>query len=116
MWKKPTGETRNGKITKLFTFKGIGREEAAEAQAGDIAMIAGLADIYIGENHHDGQEAEPLPAIHVDEPTIALNFLVNNSSFCRARRKVCHIASNTRAFGKKELETKRWPQGGFCAE
>lgn len=101
--KKPTGETRNGKITKLFTFKGIAREEAAEAQAGDIVMIAGLADIYIGETITTDQEAEPLPAIHVDEPTIALNFLVNNSPFAGREGKFV-TSRQIRERLEKELE------------
>lgn len=75
------GETRPGKITKLFTFKGIAREEVTEAKAGDIVMVAGLPNIYIGETIAESSEQKPLPAISIDEPTISLNFLVNNSPF-----------------------------------
>ncbi|HUO56167.1 MAG TPA: translational GTPase TypA [Candidatus Paceibacterota bacterium] len=89
--KKPNGETRMGKISKIFTFKGLQKVEVgtnvaglpaeASAEAGDIAMIAGLPDIFIGETIASDQGAEPLPAIAIDEPTITLNFLVNNSPF-----------------------------------
>ncbi|MDO8567062.1 MAG: translational GTPase TypA [bacterium] len=79
--KKPNGETRTGRTTKIFTFKGLERVETAEATAGDIALIAGLPDIYIGETVTTDENAATLPAIAVDEPTIALNFLVNNSPF-----------------------------------
>ncbi|MFA5048841.1 MAG: translational GTPase TypA [Patescibacteria group bacterium] len=79
--KKPDGETRTGKISKLFTFRGLKREEVAEASAGDIAMVAGLPDIYIGETICNSADQEPLPAISIDEPTICLNFLVNSSPF-----------------------------------
>lgn len=79
--KKPDGEVRTGRTTKVFTFKGLERVETDEAKAGDIALIAGLPDIYIGETVTTNESAAPLPAIAVDEPTIALNFLVNNSPF-----------------------------------
>jgi len=79
--KKPSGETRTGKVTKIFTFRGLEKIESSEAGAGDIVMIAGLPDIYIGETVAAEAAAEPLPAIAVDEPTIALTFLVNNSPF-----------------------------------
>ncbi|OGZ94969.1 MAG: GTP-binding protein TypA [Candidatus Sungbacteria bacterium RIFCSPHIGHO2_01_FULL_50_25] len=79
--KKPSGEARSGKITKIFTFKGLQKIESTEARAGDIALIAGLPDIDIGETITSDADALPLPAIGVDEPTIALNFLVNNSPF-----------------------------------
>ncbi|MFA6422653.1 MAG: translational GTPase TypA [Candidatus Buchananbacteria bacterium] len=79
--KQPTGEIRNGKITKLFSFKGLAREEVAEATAGDIVMVAGLPDIFIGETICVSDSQEALPAISIDEPTICLNFLVNNSPF-----------------------------------
>lgn len=79
--KKPGQAARSGKITKMFTFRGLKREETAEAIAGDIVLIAGLPDIDIGETVSDKEDAEALPEIAVDEPTITLNFLVNNSPF-----------------------------------
>ncbi len=79
--KKPTGEARTGKITKLYTFNGTERKEVSEAVAGDIVMFAGLPDIFIGETVCENDTQEALPAIHIDEPTISLNFLVNDSPF-----------------------------------
>lgn len=79
--KKPDGATRTGRTVKVFTFNGLERVETDTAEAGDIVMVAGLPDIYIGETITTSESAEPLPSIHVDEPTIALNFLVNNSPF-----------------------------------
>jgi GTP-binding protein len=79
--KKTDGTTEEGKVTKLFTFHATSREEEAVAEAGDIVMIAGLPNIYIGDTITDDPSVEALPAIKVDEPTIALNFLVNNSPF-----------------------------------
>ncbi len=76
-----SGETRQGKITKIFTFDGLKRVEVSQAQTGDIAMIAGLSDIFIGETVCADSSQEALPAISIDEPTISLNFLVNNSPF-----------------------------------
>jgi len=75
------GETRKRRVTKLFTFYGIERREVTEAVAGDIVMVAGIPDIFIGETISETAEQKPLPAIMIDEPTIALNFLVNNSPF-----------------------------------
>ena len=79
--KKPNGESRVGKIIKIFIFEGLEKKEVQEVSAGDIAMIAGLSDIDIGETVMSDADSEPLPAIAVDEPTITLNFLVNNSPF-----------------------------------
>lgn len=79
--KNQNGHTRTGKITKLFTFHGMERREATEALAGDIVMIAGLPDIYIGETVCANADQESLSAIKIDEPTISLNFLVNDSPF-----------------------------------
>ncbi|MEK7081345.1 MAG: translational GTPase TypA [Patescibacteria group bacterium] len=101
--KKPSGEMRSGKITKIFTFKGVAKVEAEEASAGDIAIIAGLPDIYIGETITTDQGAEPLPAIKVDEPTIALNFLVNNSPFAGREGKFV-TSRQIRERLEKELE------------
>lgn len=79
--KKPNGETYTGKITKLFTFEGIQKKEVQEATSGDIVMIAGIPNIYIGETIGGTDSVEALPAINIDEPTISLNFLVNDSPF-----------------------------------
>jgi GTP-binding protein len=78
---KMNGEKYKGKITKLYTFEGIKRVETAETVAGDIVMIAGLPEIYIGDTVAGAENSEPLPAINIDEPTISLNFLVNDSPF-----------------------------------
>ncbi len=77
--KKPDGTTRVGKVTKLFSFKGLQKTEIPSTEAGDIVLVAGLPDIYIGETVTSDEKAEPLAAIAIDEPTITLDFLVNNS-------------------------------------
>jgi len=79
--KSVDGKIRLGKISKLFTFEGLKRKEVESAKAGDIVMVAGLPDIFIGETICENSEQEALPAINVDEPTISLNLLVNNSPF-----------------------------------
>ncbi|MEK7557731.1 MAG: translational GTPase TypA [Patescibacteria group bacterium] len=101
--KTPSGEIRTGKIVKLFTFEGIKRKEVAEAVAGDIVMIAGLPNIDIGETICINADQETLPAILVDQPTISLNFLVNNSPF--AGREGKYVTSRQiRDRLQKELE------------
>jgi len=75
------GEKRRGHITKLFTFQGLTRKDTEIVETGDIVMIAGLPTIDIGETIAATQNQEPLPAIKIDEPTISLDFLVNNSPF-----------------------------------
>jgi len=89
--KTPLGEARTGKITKLFTFRGLTREEVSEAVAGDIVMIAGLGDIYIGETICEQKDQPTLPSINIDEPTISLDFLVNNSPFAGREGKFVTI-------------------------
>ena len=79
--KKPNGETYTGKISKLYTFEGLKRKEVIEVESGDICMLAGLPQIYIGDTITGSEEIPALPAISVDEPTISLNLLVNDSPF-----------------------------------
>lgn len=74
-------EPRARKITKVFAFEGVNRKEVKKASAGDIVMLAGLSDIFIGETICDKADQELLPVIEIDEPTISLSFLVNNSPF-----------------------------------
>jgi GTP-binding protein len=101
--KKPSGETRAGRVTKLFTFKGLDRVDAESVSAGDIALVAGFADIDIGETVAESADAEALPAIAVDEPTIALNFLVNNSPFAGREGKFV-TSRQIREYLERELE------------
>ena len=101
--KKLNGDNKKGKVTKIFTFHGLNRKEVEEVKAGDIVMIAGFADIDIGETICLTKEQEPLPAIIVDAPTISLNFLVNNSPF--AGREGKYITSKQiKERLEKELE------------
>ena len=79
--KKNNGETSKSKITKIFTFHGTQRQEAKEVVAGDIAIVAGLPDVYIGQTICKNPNQEMLPDIKIDQPTITLNFLVNDSPF-----------------------------------
>lgn len=100
---KPDGDRRTGKLTKLFSFKGIERVDVTEAQAGDIVIVAGLPDIFIGETISTNPEVEAMPAISIDEPTITVNFLVNNSPF--AGREGKYVTSRQlREYLEKELE------------
>jgi GTP-binding protein len=79
--KAPDGATFTGKVTKLFTFEGMQKKDEAEAVTGDIVMVAGFPDIFIGQTLVSDIASEPLPAIAVDEPTLSLNMMVNDSPF-----------------------------------
>ena len=86
--KKSDGTVEVGKITKLFSFLGMERKEVTEALAGDIVMIAGIPKIDIGETVCATPDQEALPYINIDEPTISLNFLVNDSPFAGKEGKL----------------------------
>ena len=101
--KKLDGKIETGRITKLYLFKGTAREEVQEAFAGDIAMLAGFPNIEIGETICANQEQEALPAITIDEPTISLRFLVNDSPFSGREGKLV-TSKQIRERLEKELE------------
>lgn len=101
--KKPDGSVEQGRVVKLFTFAGMGKVDATEAISGDVAMIAGLTNIYIGDTVTDSMDTPSLPTISIDEPTISLNFLVNDSPF--AGREGKYVTSRQiRDRLEKELE------------
>jgi GTP-binding protein len=75
------GKKSNAKITKLYTFENIKRIETNEIFAGDIGAIAGLEDVDISDTIASVLNPEPLPVVQIDEPTISMNFIVNNSPF-----------------------------------
>ena len=90
-------------ITKLFNYEGNKRVPINEAQSGDIVIIAGIPDISIGETVCDKDHIDPLPPIHIDEPTLSMNFMVNTSPF--AGRSGKYVTSrNLKERLERELE------------
>lgn len=75
------GDLRNVNIGKVYRYQGLKREEIAEAHPGDIIAFSGVGEINIGETLVDPENPQPLPPIHVDEPTLQMTFSVNDSPF-----------------------------------
>ena len=101
--KDPEGKMHTGKITKLFTFEGFDKKTEDEAETGDIVMVAGLPDIFIGETLTDNESSAVLPPIHIDEPTMSLNMMVNDSPFAGRVGKLL-TSRQIRERLEKELE------------
>jgi len=101
--KKRSGQTTSHKVTKLFTFNGVVRKDAQTVEAGDIAIIAGLPDVYIGDTVAKSADEALLESISVDEPTIELTFLVNDSPFAGREGKFV-TSRQLRERLEKELE------------
>jgi len=78
---KEDGTQKSFRITKLFGFIGLDRIEIQEAKAGDIVAVTGMEDIYVGETICPKEHPEALPLLRIDEPTLQMTFLVNNSPF-----------------------------------
>ena len=98
------GTRKNAKITYLYKFQGLRRVETQEALGGDIVVIAGLPDINIGDTVCSPEAVDPIPFINIDEPTISMNFSVNNSPF--AGQEGTYVTSrHIRERLYKELET-----------
>ncbi len=101
---KSDGEKYSGRVSKIFTFEGMDKVEVDEAKAGDMVALAGLPEIYVGETITTDVDAEPLPAIKVDPPALAIEFMVNDSPFAGREGKYVtsrHIKDRL----EKELET-----------
>ncbi len=98
------GERRNARVTKLYQYQGLKKVEAETAQLGDIIAISGMADLNIGETACAPEQIEPLPFVKIDEPTVTMMFMVNNSPF--AGRDGKYVTSrNIRDRLFKEIET-----------
>jgi GTP-binding protein len=78
---KRDGTIKNVKVSSVFVYNGLKREETEEAKLGDIVAVSGIADINIGETLADTSNPEALPFVDIDEPTLSMNFIVNNSPF-----------------------------------
>ena len=76
---KLDGAVEGTKVTKLYVFDGLGRTEIREAAAGDIICLAGIDNITIGETITDPDDPQPIPPLHVDEPTVSMVFGINTS-------------------------------------
>ena len=101
---KRDGSLEKTKITKLFSFSGLKRTDIEETTLGDIVAVAGISGITIGETITSLENPAPLPTISIDEPTIAMQFFVNNSPF--AGREGQYVTSrNLRERLEKELLT-----------
>lgn len=98
------GTKRTGKISKIFTTLGLQRVEGTQAQCGDIVTIAGIANIFVGETIGVGADFEALPSISIDEPTLRMEFLVNDSPFAWKEGKYM-TSRNLEERLTKELET-----------
>lgn len=100
---KADGTVKKGKITKIYRTAGVSRMEVNEWRCGDVVILAGIPDIYVGDTI--GQEGtEPYTPIHIDEPTLMMDFLVNNSPFAGREGKFV-TSRNIVDRLNKELET-----------
>ena len=90
------GTTKNVRISKLYQFEGLKRIECDSAELGDIVCVSGIQEINIGETICAPDCVEPLPFVKIDEPTVTMNFIVNNSPFAGQRGKIRHLAQYPR--------------------
>lgn len=101
---KIDGSKKNFRVSKLYGFLGLDRIEIKEARAGDLIAISGMDDIFVGETISSAADPEAMPLLHIDEPTIEMNFLTNNSPF--AGREGKYVTSrNLEDRLMKELQT-----------
>ncbi|MCT4594070.1 MAG: translational GTPase TypA [Anaeromicrobium sp.] len=100
---KRDGSVVNGRIAKLFVYEGLNRVEKKEAKSGDMVVIAGISDISIGETICDKDKPKPMEMIEIQEPTLAMNFIVNDSPFAGKSGKYV-TTRHIKARLEKELE------------
>jgi GTP-binding protein len=100
----PDGKAVNARIGKLYQFEGLKRVECESAALGDIVAVTGIADLNIGETACDPECVEPLPFVRIDEPTISMLFMVNNSPFAGREGKFV-TSRNLRERLFREVET-----------
>ena len=101
---KTDGSQENVRVSRLYQFEGLSRVEVDSAAAGDIVCISGIGDINIGETACSPDCIEPMPFIKIDEPTISMNFMVNDSPFAGREGKFV-TSRNIRDRLFKEVET-----------
>mgnify|MGYP000760356435 CR=1 FL=1 len=97
-------DRRDVKLSRLYRFEGLKRVEVEQASAGEIVAVAGVTGLSIGETACDPEHVEPLPFVHIDEPTVSMMFLVNDSPFAGKEGKYV-TSRNLRDRLFKEVET-----------
>jgi len=97
------GHERTNTTSQIFVYRGLSRVSVEEAHSGDIVVIAGIADISIGETLCEKDHVMPLESIHVEEPTLSMNFIVNKSPFAGQSGKFV-TSRNLKERLEKELE------------
>ena len=97
------GSAHQGKTNQIFVYKGLSRVPVDEIQCGEICMISGIPDINIGDTLCPTGVVDPLPAIKIEEPTLSMNFMVNDSPFAGQTGKFV-TSRNIRERLEKELE------------
>ena len=100
---KGDGQIEQKKINQVFVYRGLKRMAVDQAEAGDIVVISGIADISIGETICDPADPQPLEMIHIEEPTLSMYFMVNKSPFARKSGKFV-TSRHIRERLNKELE------------
>jgi len=100
---KEDGKNTRMKVRELFTFEGMGKRKVSEVSAGDICGVVGVENFNIGETITDVDHPEPLPFMHIDEPTMSMMFGINNSPFFGKEGKFV-TSRNIRERLHKELE------------
>ena len=98
-----SGKTGRGKTNQVFVYKGLSRVAVPEAQCGEIVMISGIPDISIGDTLCPEGAPDPMPVIKIEEPTLSMNFMVNDSPFAGKVGKYV-TSRNIRERLEKELE------------
>ena len=98
------GDEIKAKVSRLYQFEGLKRVEVESASLGDLVCVSGIADLNIGDTACDADCVEPLPFVKIDEPTISMNFIVNNSPFAGKEGKFV-TSRNLRDRLFKEVET-----------
>ncbi|MBP7114375.1 MAG: translational GTPase TypA [Candidatus Peribacteraceae bacterium] len=101
---KPDGTRKPGRITKIKVYQGVNQVEVKEAVAGDVVLLSGMPEVYVGDTISTQQDIEALPVIKIDPPTVSMDFMVNNSPFAGKEGNLV-TTRHIRERLEKELET-----------
>ena len=108
------GTTKQARITKMYQFEGLKRVEAQSAALGDLIAVSGITDLNIGETACDPECVEPLPFVKIDEPTVSMMFMVNNTPLLRREENTSPLGISGPALqGSKNQRSHAGGGNGF---